>query len=51
VNEFLGWLTDSGAYCKRRRTKGRDMMGACGQLGNEQVRKRKLVNLTASASE
>ena len=45
VGQFLGWLTDAGAYCKRRRTKGRDMMGACGQLGNPQVRKRKLVQV------
>jgi 23S rRNA (adenine2503-C2)-methyltransferase len=49
VAEFLAWLTDAGAYCKRRRTKGRDMMGACGQLGNPRVRKRRLVPLTASA--
>jgi 23S rRNA (adenine2503-C2)-methyltransferase len=45
VREFLGWLTDAGAYAKRRRTKGRDMMGACGQLGNPQVRRRKLVRV------
>jgi 23S rRNA (adenine2503-C2)-methyltransferase len=45
VTEFLNWLTEAGAYCKRRRTKGRDMMGACGQLGNPQVRKRKLVQV------
>jgi 23S rRNA (adenine2503-C2)-methyltransferase len=49
VAEFLAWLTEAGAYCKRRRTKGRDMMGACGQLGNPRVRKRRLVPLTASA--
>lgn len=48
VGEFLGWLTDAGCYCKRRRTKGRDLMGACGQLGNPRVRRRKLVPLTTS---
>jgi len=46
VAAFMGWLTDAGAYCKRRRTKGRDMMGACGQLGNPQIRGRRLVGLT-----
>jgi 23S rRNA (adenine2503-C2)-methyltransferase len=40
VAEFLGWLLEAGAYAKRRRTKGRDLMGACGQLGSESVRKR-----------
>jgi 23S rRNA (adenine2503-C2)-methyltransferase len=50
VVTFLNLLTDAGAYAKRRRTKGRDMMGACGQLGNAEIRKRKLVSLTASAS-
>ena len=49
VGEFLGWLTDAGCYAKRRRTKGRDMMGACGQLGNPQIRKRQLVPITTSA--
>jgi 23S rRNA (adenine2503-C2)-methyltransferase len=45
VVEFMGWLADEGAYVKRRRTKGRDMMGACGQLGNEKIRGRKFVQL------
>jgi 23S rRNA (adenine2503-C2)-methyltransferase len=45
VTQFLGWLTDAGCYCKRRRTKGRDMMGACGQLGNPHVRKRKFIQV------
>ncbi len=43
VAEFLAWLTEAGAYAKRRRTKGRRMMGACGQLGNEQIRQRQWV--------
>jgi 23S rRNA (adenine2503-C2)-methyltransferase len=48
VVEFMGWLADEGVYVKRRRTKGRDMMGACGQLGNEQIRGRKFVQLGAT---
>jgi 23S rRNA (adenine2503-C2)-methyltransferase len=43
VDAFLAWLVEEGVYCKRRRTKGRDMMGACGQLGNEHIRKRRVV--------
>ncbi|MCK6485575.1 MAG: 23S rRNA (adenine(2503)-C(2))-methyltransferase RlmN [Phycisphaerae bacterium] len=34
VGRFLGWLIDAGQFCKRRVTKGRDFMAACGQLGN-----------------
>jgi 23S rRNA (adenine2503-C2)-methyltransferase len=49
VVEFLGWLTDAGAYAKRRRTKGRAMMGACGQLGSERIRKRRFVDASVSA--
>jgi len=43
VDAFLAWLVEEGVYCKRRRTKGRDMMGACGQLGNENIRRRRVV--------
>jgi 23S rRNA (adenine2503-C2)-methyltransferase len=43
VDEFLAWLMAEGVFAKRRRTKGRAMMGACGQLGSEDVRKRQLV--------
>lgn len=49
VVEFLGRLTDAGAYAKRRRTKGRAMMGACGQLGSERIRRRRLVEPSVSA--
>ena len=49
VDRFLGLLKEQGVYCKRRRTKGRTMMGACGQLGNEQIRRRRLVDLSISA--
>lgn len=45
VDQFLAALRDAGVYAKRRRTKGRDMMGACGQLGNEKIRKRKFVEV------
>ncbi len=43
VQRFLDRLEANGQFCKRRRTKGRDSMAACGQLGNERIRKRKLV--------
>ena len=36
-------LEAAGQFCKRRRTKGRDTMAACGQLGNERIRGRKLL--------
>ncbi|MBL0926092.1 MAG: 23S rRNA (adenine(2503)-C(2))-methyltransferase RlmN [Phycisphaerales bacterium] len=49
VQRFLSALQDAGQYCKRRRTKGRDTMAACGQLGNERIRQRKLVDLRVAA--
>jgi 23S rRNA (adenine2503-C2)-methyltransferase len=45
VDRFLAALRNAGVYAKRRRTKGRDMMGACGQLGNERIRKRRFVEV------
>ncbi|CAE7943672.1 rlmN1 [Symbiodinium necroappetens] len=43
VQAFLRRLESRGQFCKQRKTKGRDTMAACGQLGNENIRKRKLV--------
>lgn len=34
VRQFLNRLEAAGQFCKRRVTKGRDFMAACGQLGN-----------------
>jgi len=48
VDRFLGQLTEAGAYAKRRRTKGRQMMGACGQLGSEHIRRRRFVGVSIS---
>ncbi len=45
VERFLGWMRGHGVYTKRRRTKGRDTMAACGQLGTEAIRKRKFVGV------
>jgi len=42
VDRFLAWLLAAGAYAKRRRTKGREMMGACGQLGNPEIQRKPL---------
>jgi 23S rRNA (adenine2503-C2)-methyltransferase len=51
VSEFLDWLIARGVFVKRRRTKGRQMMGACGQLGSEHIRKRRVVGLTVGRTE
>lgn len=37
---FLDWLEAAGQFCKRRGTKGRDFMAACGQLGNRALSRR-----------
>jgi 23S rRNA (adenine2503-C2)-methyltransferase len=39
VQAFLGWLQEAGQFCKKRITKGREHMAACGQLGNRELRK------------
>ncbi len=39
---FLQRLRANGIFVKRRITQGRDLMGACGQLGNPDLRKRPL---------
>jgi len=50
VESFMGWLSQEGLFVKRRRTKGRSTMAACGQLGAAHIRQRKLVPLTASVA-
>ena len=40
VFRFLRRLRSHGVFVKRRVTQGRDLMGACGQLGNPQLRRR-----------
>jgi 23S rRNA (adenine2503-C2)-methyltransferase len=37
---FVFRLKDQGIFTKRRITHGRDLMGACGQLGNPDVRRK-----------
>jgi 23S rRNA (adenine2503-C2)-methyltransferase len=49
VDTFLNALIAAGVFAKRRRTKGRTLMGACGQLGAAHIRGRKLVEPTVSA--
>ena len=39
VLRFLRRLRERGIFVKRRVTQGRDLMGACGQLGNPQLRR------------
>lgn len=51
VRRFIAELERSGQFCKRRRTKGTDSMAACGQLGNERIRQRKLVPISVTQSQ
>lgn len=39
VVRFVGWLRDEGLPVRRRITKGRDAMAACGQLGDLALRR------------
>lgn len=50
VERFLRRLESNGTFCKRRKTKGRDAMAACGQLGNAAIRGRRLTGLTIAGA-
>ena len=43
VARFIGRAVANGQFTKRRGTKGRNVMAACGQLGNEKIRARKYI--------
>jgi 23S rRNA (adenine2503-C2)-methyltransferase len=38
VERFIGWLREEGLPVRRRVTKGQNVMAACGQLGNVELR-------------
>lgn len=44
VERFIARAVANGQFTKRRGTKGRNVMAACGQLGNERIRNRRLVD-------
>lgn len=41
IVRFIGWLRAAGVPVRRRVTKGRSIMAACGQLGNVELRRRR----------
>jgi 23S rRNA (adenine2503-C2)-methyltransferase len=41
ITRFIGWLREDGLPVRRRLTKGRGIMAACGQLGNVALRKQR----------
>ncbi|MFO0694779.1 MAG: radical SAM protein [Polyangiales bacterium] len=41
IVRFIDWLRDEGLPVRRRITKGRSVMAACGQLGNVELRERR----------
>lgn len=49
VHAFVGRCIAAGQFTKRRGTKGRSAMAACGQLGNAEIRARKRVAISVSA--
>jgi 23S rRNA (adenine2503-C2)-methyltransferase len=48
VDRFIGWIEQGGVPVRRRITKGRSMMAACGQLGNLELRRSKRLTLVSS---
>jgi 23S rRNA (adenine2503-C2)-methyltransferase len=49
VERFIGWLRAEGLPVRERRTKGRSVMAACGQLGNPSARRSRKALPTLSA--
>jgi len=47
IERFLGWLREEGVPVRRRVTKGRSVMAACGQLGNVELRERRRLRTLA----
>ena len=43
IERFIARALANGQFTKRRGTKGRQVMAACGQLGNEKIRHRKVL--------
>lgn len=51
TQRFIERAVAQGQFCKRRQTKGRGAMAACGQLGNEHIRRRRRVGPDMDASK
>ena len=49
VSRFIARAVANGQFTKRRGTKGRNVMAACGQLGNEKIRARRYIAEDGSA--
>jgi 23S rRNA (adenine2503-C2)-methyltransferase len=49
VARFIARAVANGQFTKRRGTKGRNVMAACGQLGNEKIRARRYIAEDGSA--
>jgi len=49
VSRFVARVMSRGQFVKRRETKGRSVMAACGQLGNPAIRRRRLVAVGSAA--
>jgi len=51
VQTFIERLRSAGLFVKRRRTLGRSVMAACGQLGNENIRRRRFTTESTESTE
>ncbi len=50
ADAFVEHLMARGLFVNRRRTKGRDTMAACGQLGTAEIRKRKFISISTNTT-
>ncbi len=50
ILNFMAYMKEKGVFTKRRVTHGRELMGACGQLGNPEVKRVNGVKVTVGAT-
>lgn len=48
IDQFIGWLREEGLPVRERVTKGRSVMAACGQLGNPEARRLRMMRESSS---
>ncbi|NLE60720.1 MAG: hypothetical protein GX616_20430, partial [Planctomycetes bacterium] len=50
IKQFIAWLKEQRQVVKRRLTKGRENMAACGQLGNREIVRQRSSSVAQTAA-
>ncbi len=51
VDQFIRWVQEEQLPVRRRMTKGRSVMAACGQLGNQEMRARRRLRVLSDRAD